>query len=221
MLQRGVLISISLVIQYYSEDGYMKRVGILFIAVALAIGMIGCEPSPDPDPTPQYDLAISSTEGGSVAIPGESTYAYDQGTWVVLIATPVYGYRFVSWTGDVNTIGSINAPSTMIRMDDDCSIIANFEAIPPGQYSLTTSSTTGGSVTTPGQGTFWYDAGVVVDLVVWCEEGYKFSEWTGDIETIAGGNTTWDTWHWQKSVDFSITMEGNYTITAHFIPRWS
>jgi hypothetical protein len=85
---------------------------------------------------------------------------------------------------------------------------------------LTISSTVGGSVSTPGQGIFRYAAGAVVDLVTESEEGYKFFTWTGDIRTMANFNASSSTAHNQPPMHFSITMEGNYAITAHFIPRW-
>jgi hypothetical protein len=168
-----------------------------------------------------YSLTISRTVGGSVTAPGEGTFSYDGGMAVNLVATPDSGYQFVSWTGNVHTIADVNAASITITMNDDYSVIANFEAIPPAQYTLTISSTEGGSVTTPGEGTFRYAAGAVVDLVAESEEGYKFFKWTGDIEMIA--NVTPrppSTAHVQPPMHFSITMEGNYAITANFILRY-
>jgi len=52
------------------------------------------------------------------------------------------------------------------------------------------------------------------------EEGYKFFTWTGDIEMMASFNASSSTAHNQPPMHFSITIEGNYAITAHFIPRW-
>ena len=76
----------------------------------------------------------------------------------------------------------------------------------PVQYDLTISSTTGGAVTEPGEETFAYDAGTVVDLVAEPDEGCGFFRWTGDVDTIAdvGAAST------------GITMEGSYNITARF-----
>jgi hypothetical protein len=74
------------------------------------------------------------------------------------------------------------------------------------QYSLTISSTEGGSVTTPGEGTFTYDRGMVVNLMAVAEEGYHFADWTGDVSTIADTSAT----------STSITMNGHYFITASF-----
>jgi len=108
-------------------------------------------------------------------------------------------------------------------MNDDHSVTADFKEIPSGQYTLTISSTIGGSVSIPDQGTFRYDAGAVVDLVVLSEEGYKFFNWTGDmknIEMIANVKATSTTNHVEPPVHFWITVEGDYAITAHFIPRW-
>ena len=169
----------------------------------------------------QYDLIISSTEGGSVTTPGEGTFSYDGGMVLNLMATPDSGYQFVNWAGNVHTIADVNAASITITMNDDYSLIANFAVIPPGQYTLTISSTEGGSVSTPGQGTFRCAAGAVVDLVTESEEGYKFFTWTGDIETMAAFNASSSTAHNQPPMHFSITMLGNYTITAHFIVRWA
>jgi len=78
----------------------------------------------------------------------------------------------------------------------------------PAQYNLTISSSAGGSVTTPGEGTFTYDEGAVVNLVAEAEEGYYFVKWTGDVGTMSDTNT----------VETTITMNGHYSITANFVP---
>jgi uncharacterized repeat protein (TIGR02543 family) len=45
---------------------------------------------------------------------------------VRVIAKPEKGYRFVKWTGDVDTIARVNAATTIITMHGDYSITANF-----------------------------------------------------------------------------------------------
>jgi hypothetical protein len=97
----------------------MVRVGIFLITAALIMGMVGCAPV-------QHDLTTSGTEGGEVTTPGEDTFTYNEGTVVDLVATPEAGYRFVKWTGDVDTIANVNAAVTTITMDSDYSILANF-----------------------------------------------------------------------------------------------
>jgi Leucine-rich repeat (LRR) protein len=163
-------------------------------------------------PPVQYSLTISSTAGGSVTLPGQGTFTYGAGMVVNLVAAAVGGYRFVNWTGNVGTIANVNAASTTITMSGNYSIIANFAVIPPIQYSLTISSTAGGSVTTPGQGIFPYGAGTVVNLVAAAAGGYRFMNWTGNVGTVA--NVT--------AASTTITMSGNYSITANFaeIPQY-
>jgi preprotein translocase subunit YajC len=154
-----------------------------------------------------YDLTISSTAGGSVTTPGEGTFTYDGGIVVNLVATANSGYYFINWTGDVGTITNVNASTTTITVNDNYSITANFEQLPPGKVALTTSSTAGGSVTTPGEGPFTYDEGTVVDLVAEAEEGYCFVNWTGDVGTVTNMN----------AASTTITMNDDYSITANFV----
>jgi len=149
-----------------------------------------------------YDLTIASTAGGSVTTPGEGTFTYDEGTIVSLVAEAEGGYRFVEWTGDVGTIADVEAATTTITMSGDCSITAEFVK----QYDLTISSTAGGSVTTPGEGTSTYDEGTIVSLAAEAEEDYRFVEWTGTVSTIAD----------IYAAATTITMHGNYSITANF-----
>ena len=153
-----------------------------------------------------HDLTSSSTEGGSVTEPGEDTFTYDEGTVVDLVAEAEEGYRFVNWTGDVGTIADVYAATTTITMNGDYSITANFVAI----YDLTTSSTGGGSVTEPGEDTFTYDDGTVVDLIATPDAGYRFDEWTGDVGTIAD----------VYAATTTITMNGDYSITAEFVKQY-
>jgi hypothetical protein len=150
----------------------------------------------------QYDLTTSSTAGGLVTTPGEGVFTYDEGTVVDLVATPSAGYWFVEWTGDVGTIADVHAASTTITMNSDYSIIAEFVR----QYDLTTSSTEGGSITTPGEGVFTYGEASVVGLAAEAEEDYLFVEWTGDVGTIAD----------VYAASTAITMNGDYSITANF-----
>ncbi len=73
-------------------------------------------------------------------------------------------------------------------------------------YTLTIVSTAGGSVITPGEGTFTYYEGTVVHLVAGLELGYRFVNWTGDVGTIANVNDATTT----------ITINDHCSITANF-----
>jgi hypothetical protein len=152
--------------------------------------------------------AETETLGGSVTfapygpwydslVPGlGQVYAPD--TVVNLTATPFPGWAFLNWSGNV---ANLNSPSTTITMNGSYTVTANFVR----QYNLTITSTAGGTVTTPGEGTFTYDQGTVVNLVATPTDGYRFVNWTGNVGTITsvnGANT--------------ITMNGDYSITANF-----
>ncbi|MFO7773727.1 MAG: S8 family serine peptidase, partial [Dehalococcoidia bacterium] len=95
----------------------------------------------------------------------------------------------------------------LVRADLAVREVADVEPPPPPEeYDLGVSSTTGGSVTEPGEGTFTYEEGSVVDLVAVADSGYVFVEWTGDTGTIADVN----------AASTTITMNGDYSITATF-----
>ena len=154
----------------------------------------------------RYDLSTDSTDGGAVSAPGEDTFAYDCGAEVPLVAAAEEGYYFVNWSGDVENIANTNAPTTTITIKGDYSITANFELIITEQFTLTTSSTDGGYVDSPGEGAFQYNCGTDVDLAAVADPGYHFVDWTGDTDTIADVDAT----------ETTITMSGNYSVTANF-----
>jgi hypothetical protein len=99
-----------------------RTISSFLIMVALIAWMVGCVPGPV-----QYDLTISITGGGEITTPGEGTSSYDAGTTVPLVVFPHTGYRFVNWTGDVDTIANVNAASTTITMQGNYEITASFE----------------------------------------------------------------------------------------------
>jgi hypothetical protein len=181
---------------------YLAIVSTFLITVALIAGIVGCEPTL----AQQYDLTIASTAGGSVTMPGEGVFSCDICVAAILEATPSNGYRFVNWTGDVDTIANVNAASTTITLNGDYSITANFEAIPAVQYRLYISSVGCGFVNTPGEGFFHYNEGTVVELVANIVGDNSFVEWSGDVSTIAD----------VEDATTTITMNDDYSITATF-----
>jgi hypothetical protein len=77
---------------------------------------------------------------------------------------------------------------------------------PVARYNLTVSSTEGGKVVSPGEGTFGCLESRAVILIADSDNGYHFINWTGDVSTIADVNSTATT----------ITMFGDYSIMANF-----
>jgi hypothetical protein len=185
----------------------MARVSVLLIIVALIAGTVGCVGG-NGNGSGSHTLIVDFTAGGTVTVdgvplPGKAILTYDSGAVVSLVADPSADYRFVKWTGNVSTIDDVDTASTSITMNESYSITANFIA----QYTLIIGSTDGGEVTTPGEGIFTYDTGTVVNLVAEANDGYKFLNWTGDIDTLA--NVT--------AASTTISLEGGRMVTANFI----
>jgi len=76
--------------------------------------------------------------------------------------------------------------------------------------TLTTSSSSGGSVTTPGEGAFQYDHNTVVNIVAAPSVYYHFVNWTGTGVT-AGKVAN------PASASTTITMDADYTAQANFV----
>jgi hypothetical protein len=90
-----------------------------------------------------------------------------------------------------------------------CMVLGSSICCGPVQYNLIITSTAGGNVTDPGEGTFTYDEGTVVNLVAVAEaeEIYHFDGWVGNVDTIDD----------VEDATITITMNGDYSITAEFV----
>ncbi|MDH4299270.1 MAG: hypothetical protein OEV54_01305, partial [Dehalococcoidia bacterium] len=132
---------------------------------------------------------------GSVVAVGRSDYGQCKvGTWTDIIQVAA-GF---SHTVGLRTDGTAVAAGPEVEL-------ASWNLGDVARY-LTISSTTGGEVTRPGEGTFSYYAGGVLNLMAKPDSGYRFVKWTGDVGTIARVNAAQTT----------ITMNGNYSIAASF-----
>lgn len=89
-------------------------------------------------------VEVSPPETGSVMLdpPGGS---YKEGTTVKLVAVPLAGYHFVSWSGDV---ASSNNPISVV-MDNDKKITAMF-AVNQSYFTISASASDGGSISPEG-----------------------------------------------------------------------
>jgi Leucine-rich repeat (LRR) protein len=183
----------------------IARVGTFLIAVALIAGMVSCG---EVTPPAQYNLTMAVTPSGSGIVTDLTNASpYVAGTNVSIKAVANSGYRFVNWTASADGLADTNAAQTTFTMPaQNATVTANFEAIATVKYSLTVSSDTEGSVTTPGEGTFMYSAGTIVNIVASPNSGYQFTNWTGNVDTISNVNLASTT----------ITVNGNYSIKANF-----
>ena len=74
-------------------------------------------------------LAVSSTEGGLVGIPGEEVFHYTPGTIVNLEANAQDEYHFMYWSGSAVDAGRLedpNAAKTTVTVDAHYTLVANF-----------------------------------------------------------------------------------------------
>jgi hypothetical protein len=115
--------------------------------------------------------------------------------------------RIFAWAAILVLALMVAFPAVDLLAGESSTDTTNFEEIPSVQYELSINSTEGGSVTTPGEGTFNYTTGTVVDLVATPDAGYRFDKWTGDVATIADVD----------AASTNTTMNGDYSITANFV----
>jgi len=155
-----------------------------------------------------YWHTVGLKDDGTVVAVGNNDGQCNVGGWtdIVLVAAGYYHTVGLKSDGTVVAVG--------LNDDGQCNVDDWILAVPevpeevPETYTLTISSTEGGSVTVPGEGTFTYDAGTVVSLVAKPDPNYGFVNWAGDVETIANANL--------NAATTTITMEGDYEITARF-----
>jgi len=157
-------------------------------------------------PPIQHTLTSTSTAGGNITIPGEGDFIYDHNTVVDMVAIPQVNFHFVNWTGSGVAAGKVedpNSPVTTITLDDDYAVQANFMI---DQRLLSVSSTRGGAVVVPGEGTFAYDRDTFAALQAQPDVGYRFVTWSGDVSSIVDANAAWTT----------ILMDADHIIQADF-----
>ena len=169
----------------------------------------GVEPSP-PAPPPEAAVILAYNLGPAGATfepPLTLTMTYDPGEIPEGVAEEdlyIAYWDSSEWVILETTVDTV--AKTVSCQVSHFGLFAVFSPAPEVQHTLTISSTTGGSVTTPGEGIFTYDEGTAVSLAATPDSGYRFVNWTGDVGTVA------DT----ASASTSITMDGNCSITANF-----
>jgi RHS repeat-associated protein len=71
-------------------------------------------------------LTVSSTQGGTVIVPGEGSFVYGWDERVTLTAIPHAGFQFIGWIGDVETVSATKAETATISMNGDFGVTARF-----------------------------------------------------------------------------------------------
>ncbi|MBE0430772.1 MAG: hypothetical protein IBX67_02980 [Dehalococcoidia bacterium] len=161
------------------------------------------------DPPQTYALTITSTAGGSVTTPGENVYYHAAGTVINLVATPDSNCWFVNWTSTVPAFANPGSATTTFTMPpQDVTVVANFQCDePPTQYTLTITSTAGGSVTVPGEAVYSHTAGTIVNLVATADADCWFLHWSATAGSFGNPNSATTT--------FTMPAQ-NVVVTANF-----
>ena len=138
----------------------------------------------------QYTITVSANNDEYGTVTGGGTY--EEGSEVVITATPNEGYQFVSWNDD-NT----ENPRT-ITVTSDSTFVAIFEVEPLQQYTITVLSNDEEYGMVSGGGT--YDEGSTVIITAIPNIGYCFLTWSdGNMDNPR-----------------EITVTGDRTYTAYF-----
>ncbi len=136
------------------------------------------------------NLNVSAGIGGTVIAPGVGDFSYLRGAVVVISAKANAGYHFVNWTGsavDALKVADPNSATTMLTMDDNCTVRAIFAG---NKHTLVVAWTMGGSVETvttwndvrttlTSQGAFQIDDGATVQMTARADAGWHFTHWSG------------------------------------------
>jgi hypothetical protein len=144
----------------------------------------------------KYTLTYTAGAGGTINGTSPQTINCSAGGSVVE-AEPDPNFYFVNWSDS-----STDNPRTDSNVQSDISVTANFVANP----SLTTYAGTGGTVTSPGVGTYQYNYSQSVPLIASASSNYSFAYWSGDVDTVAS----------PSAISTTVTMLENYSITANF-----
>jgi hypothetical protein len=160
----------------------------------------------------QYYLTVRVDPPGITTISGEGWY--DEPVNVTISAPMVSNYNFEYW--DVNGVpqGS-GVNSITVHMDAPHSIIAHYTQIQIIKYTLTITTTEGGT-TDPEPGTYNYTAGATVQVTATSNANYVFDHWELDNIDVGSANS------------YTVTMDKNHTLKAifslspagWFVPGW-
>jgi len=148
---------------------------------------------------PPRVLTVSTVGSGNVVVNPAREF-YDDGTTIVLTATPAAGFQFTGWSGDLSPANGTN-PATL-TMSADKNVTATFTILPPTQYTLTMNAFGSGNVSLNPAGGI-YNEGTVVTLTPLGDAEFQFTSWSGDLTGSLHPAT--------------ITMSANKAVNATFI----
>jgi hypothetical protein len=195
--------------------GHLKAV-LAATALALLSAWLA-QPSPAMAQT-QFTLTVTLAGGGTgsvhdtnfnISCPTDCSAAFDQGSQVVLVASPNNGSTFMGWSG----AGCSGTQSCIVTMNAAENVTATFAVTPPPpQYALKVHLAGGGTgsvhdtnfnLSCPSDCSSVFAQGAEVELVASPDSGSTFVGWSG-----AGCSGT------QSCI---VTMNSGQAVTATFL----
>jgi len=135
-----------------------------------------------------YVLDVTAGSNGSIIQPATNPTTHNDNSVVTIEAQADVGHHFTNWTGDNANIADINAASTMITMNADATIAANFAQNAPGGPNLLTNPSfedNGGSISG------WTDGGLnTVDNTYPAPSPYDGAHYIGNSCAWSSGTRT-------------------------------
>lgn len=125
---------------------------------------------------PEGDVTIDvvSTNGSAQTLVGPGSYVLDHQTDVKVTVMPKADWTFTTWSGTMTSGQSVLA----FKLIRDERLEANF-AIHP--QTLIVSCGEGGTIITPGAGSFAFEQGAIISVEAAPSAGYRFVGWTGTV----------------------------------------
>ena len=145
----------------------------------------------------QFTLTYTNGSNGTITgVTSQTKWIGENGSAVT--AVPNACYSFLNWSD-----GSTANPRTDTNVSANVTVTANYYKIP---YTLNITSTSGGNVTLPGEGTFNVNCEDSIYLIALNNSHYHFVNWTGNVSGISDINSSIT----------NITMTADHSIIANF-----
>ena len=138
---------------------------------------------------------------------GASSAVYTEGQSCTVVATANSGYNFTNWKEN-GTVVSTNA-SYSFTVTGNRTLVANFSAAPPQQYTISVSANPSNGGTVSGGGTF--TQGATCTLTATANTGYTFVNWTKN-GTVVSTNPSYS-----FTVNASGAYVANFTLNSYNI----
>lgn len=145
-------------------------------------------------------LAVSADPATGGIVTGGGAFA--QSSVVTVNAVAAIGYTFLNWTESDNGPAVSTSASYQFPMNGNRTLIANFSAIPAGQFAVVLSAKPAAGGTTIGAGS--YNAGSSVTVSAKANTGYTFVDWTENGIRVS------------TSSNIQFTLNAGRTLVANF-----